>query len=42
MNRRRVDVFLTEVHSGHYWFYTNAYNGGPKGPAIRSWVIANM
>ena len=35
--------YVTGVLAGHvdFWIGTD-YTGGPKGSAIRSWVIANM
>lgn len=34
--------YLTGVHSGYYTVALgNNYTGGAKGPAIRSWVVAN-
>lgn len=34
--------YLTGVMTGHYYnLYDGYFNGGPHGPTIRSWVVAN-
>lgn len=34
--------YITMVMSRHKWHFTDDYVGGPKGPDLRSWAIANM